>query len=84
MVAAAILWFRRWRHFRPAYFVFAIASQIYEVIDVALAAGDSPDPGGEVAMVVIGILLDLVFLAAMQRSRRFRVTFEHRLRDPDA
>jgi hypothetical protein len=84
MLAAAILWFRRWRHFRRAYLGFAVLSQLYEAVDVALVARTAEDPGGEVALVVIGILLDIAFLVAMQRSRRFRVTFEHRLRAPES
>ncbi len=84
MLAAAILWFRRWRHFRPAYLGFALLSQLYEAVDVALVARTAPDPGGEVAVAVISLLLDIAFLVAMHRSRRFRITFEHRVRAPDS
>lgn len=38
------------------------------------------DPGGEIALLAISLALDAALLLAMQRSRRFRVTFEHRAR----
>lgn len=78
--ASALLWFRRWRHFRPGYLVFAIVSGAWEIADVAQAAPRLRDPGGEIALMVLSFVLDAAFLVAMQRSRRFRVTFEHRVR----
>jgi hypothetical protein len=78
--AAAVLWFRRWRHFRLGYLAYAVVSGAFEVADLAREAPRAADPGGEIALFLIGLTLDLALLAAMQHSQRFRVTFEHRVR----
>ncbi len=77
---AALLWFRRWRLFRLSFLGFAILSNLYEAADVAMQAPSAEDPGGEMALFLIGLALDTAFVAAMQHSQRFRVTFEHRVR----
>lgn len=70
--------------FRPAFLAYALLSGVYELADVAKTAPRAADPGGEVALAVISLLLDIAFLVAMQRSRRFRITFEHQLRAPES
>ncbi|NKC29362.1 hypothetical protein [Falsiroseomonas selenitidurans] len=80
LLAVSVLWFRRWRHFRPAYLAFSLATSVQEGFDLVREAPLAADPGGEVALFVIFLALDIAFLLAMQRSRRFRVTFEHRVR----
>jgi hypothetical protein len=77
---AAVLWFRRWRHFRLGYLAYALVSGAFEVADLAWAAPRAADPGGEVALTLLSFAAEAAFLVAMQRSRRFRITFEHRLR----
>ncbi|WP_439598604.1 hypothetical protein [Falsiroseomonas sp.] len=85
-LAAAVLWFRRWRLFRPAYFwVFLVADTVLQIAALTLAPGlrGAEEPAEAVAQAVLGLALLLPLAIAMQRSRRFRVTFEQRLRADD-
>ncbi len=80
-VAMAVLWFRRWPGFRPAYAVFAVlGTMLLALADWAI--GPPPGPASEdpVGDLVLEAAFHLAFLAYMQASRRFRVTFEHRVK----
>jgi hypothetical protein len=94
--AVAVLWFRRWRHFRIGYLCLAAVTTLAALADLILAARmdpvrhpetgawPTPDMAEEVAFFVLFLAIDALFLVAMQRSRRFRVTFEHRVRAGEA
>lgn len=91
----AVLWFRLWRHFRLAFAgLVAIAILVAIGFDAwawhALAAlppgqrsAAERDLVEQVASDVVGTAGLLVLLVYMQRSRRFRVTFENRVRPDD-
>ena len=94
-IVAAILWFRRWPHFRIA---FAIAIGAVALIGVGgLAwtwqAAQALPPwrrslvedqlAGEAAAGLANLAFLMVIFLYMQRSRRYRVTFEQRLRRDD-
>jgi hypothetical protein len=86
-LAAAVLWFRRWRHFRLAYaWVFLVLDSVLQLATMAFAPGlrGATDPAEAMAQFVAGLAFMLPLAIAMQRSRRFRVTFEHRLRAEEA
>ncbi|MGK7861946.1 hypothetical protein [Falsiroseomonas sp. E2-1-a4] len=81
-LAAAVLWFRRWRHFRLAYaWVFLVLDSALQLAAMALAGlRSAADPAEAMAQFLAGLAFMLPLAIAMQRSRRFRATFEHRLR----
>lgn len=82
-LAAAVLWFRRWRLFRPAYlWVFLVLDSALQLAGMASAPGlrGAADPAEAIAQFLAGLVFMLPLAIAMQRSRRFRATFEHRLR----
>ncbi|NKE45809.1 hypothetical protein HB662_13540 [Roseomonas frigidaquae] len=86
-LAATVLWFRRWRHFRPAYvWVFLVLDSALQLAGFLLAPGlrGAADPAEAVAEMVAGLAFLLPLAIAMQRSRRYRVTFEQRLRAEEA
>jgi hypothetical protein len=80
-IGMAVLWFRLWPGFRPAYAAFAVlGTLILALADHALGPPPGPataDPFGD---LLLEAAFHLAFLAYMQTSRRFRVTFEHRVR----
>ncbi|MBU8539826.1 hypothetical protein [Falsiroseomonas tokyonensis] len=85
-LAAAVLWFRRWRHFRLAYFwVFLVADSLLQIAALGLAPGlrGAEEPAEAVAQAVLGLALLLPLAIAMQGGRRYRVTFEQRVRADD-
>lgn len=86
-LAMAMLWFRRWPHFRRFYWGYAAFASLALPI-VALTLGDTAGIGGAaggqegdlVGDTLINLAFHLAFLAYLQRSRRFRVTFESSVR----
>lgn len=86
-LAMAVLWFRRWPRFRPFYWGYAAATSLGLPL-LVVALGDAVPGGGQDVDVVGETLLNLAFhaafLAYLQRSRRFRVTFESRVRRAEA
>ena len=84
-IGMAVLWFRRWPGFRPGYAVFAVVGTAgLALIDAVIGPPPGPasaDPTGD---LVLELAFHLAFLAYMQFSRRFRVTFERRLRAEEA
>ncbi len=80
-IGMAVLWFRRWPGFRPGYAVFAVVGTAgLALVDLAIGPPPGPasaDPTGD---LVLEVAFHLAFLAYMQFSRRFRVTFERRVR----
>ena len=82
-LATVVLWFRRWRHFRLAYlWVFVLGDSLLTLAAMAWAPGlrTSADPAEAMADFAVGLALLLPLALAMQHSRRFRATFENRLR----
>lgn len=83
----AILWFRRWPRFRRFYWGYAALTSLV-LPAVAVALGDAPGLGGTaggqegdvVGDTLINLAFHAAFLAYLQRSRRFRVTFESLVR----
>ncbi len=86
-LAAAVLWFRRWRYFRLAYaWVFLVVDSALQLAGTVFAPGlrGPDDPAEAMAQFVAGLAFMLPLAIAMQRSRRFRATFEQRLRPAEA
>lgn len=80
-VGMAVLWFRRWPGFRLAYAAFAVlGTALLALADQVIGPPPGPPSTDPVGDLVLEAAFHLVFLAAMQFSRRFRVTFEHRVR----
>ncbi|MDP3414914.1 hypothetical protein [Falsiroseomonas sp.] len=82
-LAAAVLWFRRWHLFRLAYaWVFLVLDSALQLAAMAFAPGlrSAADPAEAMAEFLAGLAFMLPLAIAMQHSRRFRVTFERRLR----
>jgi len=90
-LAIAVLWFRRWPHFRRFYWVYAAFTSL-ALPAVALTLGDGTGLGGTaggpegdvVGDTLINLAFHAAFLAYLERSRRFRVTFESRVRPAEA
>jgi hypothetical protein len=87
-LALAVLWFRAWRHFRLAFLGVATAATLAAICFNLwewwrLAGGPSDALADQVASDVLGTAALGVLLAYMQVSRRFRVTFENRVRRDD-
>jgi hypothetical protein len=87
-LALAVLWFRAWRHFRLAFLGVAVAATLVAIgFNLSawrdLAGGPSDALAEQVASDVLGTAALCVLLAYMQLSRRFRVTFENRVRPDD-
>ncbi len=84
----AVLWFRQWPGFRRLYAAYAIFAAILMPLAAGLMeeAGLPGDPGahGLDGDLVATMLINAAFYFAMysyfHRSRRFRVTFEQRVR----
>ena len=80
-VGMAVLWFRRWPGFRLGYATFAVlGTALLALADQAIGPPPGPPSTDPVGDVVLEVAFHLTFLASMQFSRRFRVTFEHRVR----
>lgn len=92
----AVQWFRVWPRFRVAFLVVVLAMAVASIgLDLwawqevqSLPAGGQREGAeaelaDQVASDVLGIAVFVGFLLYMQRSRRFRVTFEYRVRSDD-
>lgn len=80
-VVMAMLWFRRWPGFRPGYVVFAVlGTALLALADAVIGPPPGPASTDPVGDLVLEAAFHLAFMAYMQTSRRFRVTFEHRVR----
>lgn len=80
-VGMAVLWFRRWPGFRPAYAALAVlGTALLALADQLIGPPPGPPSTDPVGDLVLEAAFHLTFLAAMQFSRRFRVTFEHRVK----
>jgi hypothetical protein len=84
-LALAVLWFRAWRHFRLAFLGVSVAATLAAIgFNLwewrTLAGGPSDALAEQVASDVLGTAALCVLLAYMEFSRRFRVTFENRVR----
>jgi hypothetical protein len=87
-LALAVLWFACWRHFRLAFLGVSVAATLvavgFNLWEWRRLAGAPSDALAEqVASDVLGTAALGLLLAYMQVSRRFRVTFENRVRVED-
>ncbi|MGG5821556.1 hypothetical protein [Falsiroseomonas sp. HW251] len=87
-LVVAVLWFRAWPRFRRFFAgLVVVATLVALAFDLwewrALDGGSSDALAEQVATDLVGTAGMLVLLAYMQASRRFRVTFENRVRQDD-
>lgn len=85
-LVVAVLWFRAWRHFRLAFLGLTVLATLVAMgFDLAAwrEEGALQALADQVASDVVGTAALLVLLGYMWRSRRFRVTFENRVRGDD-
>ena len=81
----AVLWFRRWPHFRRFYWGYAaLTSLALPAVAMALGGTDAGQDGDVVGDTLINLAFHAAFLAYLQRSRRFRATFESLVRRSEA
>lgn len=80
-VGMAVLWFRAWQGFRAGYAVFAVlGTALLALADLVIGPPPGPASTDPVGDLVLEAAFHLAFLGYMQVSRRFRVTFERRVR----
>jgi hypothetical protein len=80
-IGMAVLWFRLWPGFRPGYAVLAVVGTAgLALADAVIGPPGGPASADPVGDLVLEVAFHLAFLAYMQTSRRFRVTFEHRVK----
>jgi len=94
-IAVAVQWFRVWPRFRIFFMglvavaaVVAIGFDLWDWLALrslpdSVRSGQAEEFAEQVASDVVGLAALCAFLLYMQFSRRFRVTFENRLRRDD-
>ena len=94
-IALLILFLRRDRRFRLLYVPLAVLGLVAVNLDAILVAGfrDGFDPltaeevsdwlGGITVVVAVSLAMEVLTIVYLLRSRRFRVTFERRVRSDD-
>lgn len=82
-----VLWFRLWPGFRIGAAWLILVETVIAIAGILWLALVGPVPAlhlieldESIAGSLLELLLNLGFLACLQGSRRFRVTFEHRVR----